>query len=190
MTDGTAEVREAGAPQRWGSEDAVELARLQLEVLTGLADAEGRGDEREVERAHAMLDRVMADAARVEGMRRGREPGTEAAAAVDELSCAGCGAPAQPRYETPRLLGYDCQQCGWKSHDPGARAERKLAEAKDATSKQVGKAVPALRAALPELRGRKKQREHGAGEVSAVLEALDEARRRVEKAHAERQKAN
>lgn len=170
------------APRRRAVLDALELARLQVEVLTELREAESRGDEEAVARAHLSMDRVMADVARVEEVRGGR---AEAGGAVaDELACGGCGAMARPRYPRPRLLGYDCPQCGWKSHDPAAQAEEKLAEARHDACVKLGKAVTALAGALPELSGRKQARRHGTAAVDSVRDQLDTARRRVENAKA------
>lgn len=182
MTDGTAEA--PSAARRRAVVDALELARLQVEVLTELRDAETRGDEDAVARAHATLDRVMADVARVEATRSGADTGADgdARSPVEELACGGCGGLAEPRYESPRLLGYTCPHCGWKTHDPAARAAGKLAEAKDAASTELGRAVPALEAALPDLRGRKPARTRGVAAVESVRDSLAEAHRRVENA--------
>lgn len=163
--------------------DALELARLQVQVLTELRDAEVRGDEEGVARAHLSMDRVMADVVRVEEVRSGRvEADGDEGGVADELACGGCGAMAEPRYTRPRLLGYSCPQCGWKSHDPAAQAEEKFVEARDDACAKLGKAVAVLDRATPELRGRKSARLRGVAAVDEARELLDTAARRVDKA--------
>lgn len=58
---------------------------------------------------------------------------------------------AEPVYETPRLLGYRCAQCGWTGDDPAAQARQKQAEAPDAAGVAVGQAVKRVADALATL---------------------------------------
>ena len=99
--------------------DELQLARLQADVLVRLDEADQAGDNEAVLVCHAELDHVMTRMAEAEHVRAGA-----GAALTDEndLICAGCGAAAEPQYETPRLLGYRCSRCDWVGDDPTAEA--------------------------------------------------------------------
>jgi hypothetical protein len=118
--------------------DALQLARLQIHVLVRLDDADKAGDDEAVLNCHVELDHIMARIAGAEQVRTGARA---TAAGENELSCAGCGAAAEPVYDRPRLLGYRCPYCGWEGEDPAAQAERKRAEALDAAAAAVGRAA-------------------------------------------------
>jgi hypothetical protein len=139
--------------------DALQLAQLQVDVLARLSEADRAGDDEAVLRCHAELDHVTARLAEADRVRSGA-PAT--VASDGDLTCAGCGAAAQPVYETPRLLGYRCTGCGWTGDDPAAQAERKQAQAKEAAAAAVGRAVQEIGGALATLDQRgKKAREEG-----------------------------
>jgi hypothetical protein len=134
--------------------DELQLARLQADVLVRLDEADQAGDNEAVLVCHAELDHVMARMAEAEHVRTGA-----GAAPTDEndLICAGCGAAAEPQYETPRLLGYRCSRCDWVGDDPTAEADRRRAEAKDAACTAIERAVESIGDALTILdhRGKK-----------------------------------
>lgn len=146
--------------------DALQLARLQAEVLTRLDQADQAGDDEAVLRCHAELDHIMARMAEAERVRTGAQavpPGQ------NDLACAGCGAAAEPVYDTPRLLGYRCAHCGWSGDDPAAQAERRRAAANDAARAAVDRAVKVLGDALVTLeQRRKKAREEGIAALRAL----------------------
>lgn len=163
--------------------DARELAQLQVEVLARLDEADHAGDDAAVQRCHAELDHVMAMMAEIEQVRTGARVASPEAI---DMACAGCGAAAEPVYETPRLLRYTCTTCGWTGHDPAAQAARKHAEAKDAAAAAVGRAVPAIEEALAMLdrrgkldRNAKKARDQGISALRAVHESLAAAGKRL-----------
>jgi hypothetical protein len=157
--------------------DALQLARLQADVLVRLDEADQAGDDEAVLRCHAELDHVMARMAEAERVRSGAQ-----AAPPDEndLICAGCGAAAEPLYETPRLLGYRCTCCDWVGHDPAAEADRQRAEAKDAACAAVERAVAAIGNALATLGHRgKKARDEGIGALRVLRDDLAAADSRL-----------
>jgi hypothetical protein len=160
--------------------DALQLARLQADVLVRLDEADQAGDDEEVLRCHAELDHVMTRMAEAERVRVGAQavPPSE-----NDLICAGCGAAAEPWYEAPRLLGYRCSHCDWVGHDPAAEAHRRHADAKDAACTAVERAVLAIGDALAILGQRgKKARDEGAGALRVLrddLAAVDSRLRRT-----------
>jgi hypothetical protein len=150
--------------------DELQLARLQADVLVRLDEADQAGDNEAVLVCHAELDHVMRRMAEAERVRGGA-----GAAPADEndLICAGCGEAAEPRYETPRLLGYRCSHCDWVGHDPAAEADRRRAEAKDAACAAIERAVESIGGALAILDHRgKKARDEGIGTLHALREDL------------------
>ena len=161
--------------------DELQLARLQADVLVRLDEADQAGDNEAVLVCHAELDHVMTRMAEAEHVRAGA-----GAAPPDEndLICAGCGAAAEPQYETPRLLGYRCSRCDWVGDDPAAEAGRRRAEAKDAACTAVGRAVESIGDALTILGHRgKKARDEGMGTLRALrddLAAVDGRLRRTQ----------
>jgi hypothetical protein len=160
--------------------DSLQLARLQAEVLVRLDEADREGDDEAVLRCHAELDHVMTRMAEAERVRVGAQA---APPGENDLICAGCGAAAEPLYETPRLLGYRCSGCDWVGHDPGADADRRRAEAKDAACAAVERAVEAAGDALAILGHRgKKARDEGIGTLRVLrdeLAAVDSRLRRT-----------
>ena len=148
--------------------EELQLARLQADVLVRLDQADRAGDDEAVLRCHAELDHVMTGIAEAERIRSGSQ-----AARPDgnDLICAGCGGAAEPVYQTPRLLGYQCAHCGWTGDDPAAQAERRRAEAMDAAAAAVEQVVQGLADALVILghHGRKAR-----DESVALLRALHE----------------
>ncbi len=124
--------------------DAAALARLQVDVLVQLTEADRAGDDEAVLRCHAELDHVMARMAETELVRSG----ARATVPEDDLICAGCGAAARPVYETPRLLSYRCVGCGWTGDDPAAQAEQRRAQAREAAAAAVERAVQEIEDAL------------------------------------------
>ena len=162
--------------------DELQLARLQADVLVRLDEADQAGDNEAVLVCHAELDHVMTRMAEAERVRAGA-----GAAPPDEndLTCAGCGAAAEPQYQTPRLLGYRCSGCGWVGDDPAAEADRRRAEAKDAACTAVGRAVGSVGDALAILGHRgKKARDEGIGALRALhddLAAVDGRLRRAQR---------
>jgi hypothetical protein len=159
--------------------DALQLARLHAEVLVRLDEADRAGDDETVLCCHAELDHVMARVAEAERVRtgaRGALPGE------NDLICAGCGAAAEPLYETPRLLGYRCTRCGWAGDHPAAQAERRRAEAKDAATAAVERAVDAIADTLVMLGHRgKKAREESMSALRELHEDLAAVDRRIRK---------
>lgn len=150
--------------------DALQLARLQADVLVRLDQADQAGDDEEVLRCHAELDHVMTRMAEAERVRAGAQ-----AAPPDEndLICAGCGAAAQPRYETPRLLGYRCSRCDWVGDAPAAEADRRRADARDAACEAIERAVESIGDALAVLGHRgKKARDEGMGALRVLRDDL------------------
>lgn len=170
---------------------ALELANLQVEVLTQLHDADQRGDDVEVQRCVAALDHVMgqvAAAERVRGKLGADGPpdageGWEDSAALDEPACVECGALTQPVFDPPRLLGYRCPHCHWTADDPAAQAAGKLDAARDAAISAIRPAPAAIEKALAGVRQRrKKQHEQGLRDLEAVAASLDTAVKRVARA--------
>ena len=161
--------------------DELQLARLQADVLVRLDEADQAGDNEAVLVCHAELDHVMTRMAEAEQVRAGA-----GAAPPDEndLICAGCGAAAEPQYETPRLLGYRCSRCDWVGDDPTAEADRRRAEAKDAACTAVERALESIGDALAILDHRgKKARDEGIGTLRALrddLAAVDGRLRRTQ----------
>jgi hypothetical protein len=150
--------------------DELQLARLQADVLVRLDQADQAGDNEAVLVCHAELDHVMTRMAEAEHVRVGA-----GAAPTDEndLICAGCGAAAEPQYETPRLLGYRCSRCDWVGDDPTAEADRRRAEAKDAACAAVGRAVESIGDALAILGHRgKKARDEAMDTLRALHDDL------------------
>jgi hypothetical protein len=133
--------------------DAAALARLQVDVLVRLNEADRAGDDETVLRCHAELDHVMARMAEAELVRTG----AQAAVPEDDLMCAGCGTAARPVYETPRLLGYRCTGCGWTGDDPAAQAQRRRTQAREAAAAAVERAVQEIGDALLILNHRSKK---------------------------------
>jgi hypothetical protein len=150
--------------------DELQLARLQAEVLVRLDEADQAGDDEAVLRCHAELDHVMARITEAERVRSGVQ---NALPGVNDLICVGCGSAAGPVYQTPRLLGYRCTDCGWTGDDPAAQAERRRAEARDAAAAMVERAVQGIADALVILdhRGRK-ARDECAGVLRDLREDL------------------
>lgn len=158
--------QEAHQAVRRALADALQLAQLQAEVLSRLDQADQAGDDETVLRCHAELDHIMARMAEAERVRTGARA---VAPGENDLVCVGCGAAAEPVYDTPRLLGYRCAHCGWSGDDPAAQAERRRAAANDAARAAVDRAVKILGDALVTLeQRRKKAREEG----TAALRAL------------------
>jgi hypothetical protein len=166
---------------------ALELARVQVDVLTELCAADSRGDQESAQRLTKTLDDVMADVLRVDRRRREGDP----AEASDELACSVCGAATLPRYETPHLLGYSCTSCDWSGDDPVATLTAKAAEARTEAAATVGPAAEDIEDALADLRrrGRSAHRQ-GLETLERTRDALTEAAealRRAEKHLAEEQ---
>ncbi len=167
--------------------DELELARLQVRVLEQLHEADARGDDGAVQRCHAELGHVMAKVAEIEQVRTGA---TAAESTPDEVACAGCGALAEPVYETPRLLRYSCAACGWTAHDPAAQAARQHARAKDSAVDAVHSAAPAIAVVLVRLRKRwGKDRDQGMQALKDVRQDLESAAARVRKSEQEAHRA-
>jgi hypothetical protein len=160
--------------------DALQLARLQADVLVRLDEADQAGDDEAVLRCHAELDHVMTRMAEAERVRAGAQV---APPGENDLICAGCGAAAEPWYQTPRLLGYRCSHCDWVGHDPAAEADRRRAEAREASSAAVERAVETIGDALAVLGHRgKKARDEGIGVLRGLhddLAAVDSRLRRT-----------
>jgi len=148
--------------------DAMELARLQADVLARLQEADRAGDDETVLRCHAELDHVMTRMFEADQVRTGVRA---ASAAGNDLACAGCGAAAEPVYESPRLLGYRCAHCGWQGDTPDAQAERKRAEALAAAASAVERAIPLVESAQASFAQRGKR---ARGEGIATLRKLHE----------------
>lgn len=181
MTDERAD--EAQADRTLSVADrALELARVQVEVLTELCEADNRGDEEAARRLAKTLDDVMADVLRVDRRRHDDDPAEEAS---EELACSVCGAATLPRYETPQLLGYSCTSCDWTGHDPVATATAKVAEVRAEAAAAVGPAAEAIEEAVGDLRRRGKTA-HRQGldtleQTHDTLAEAAEALRRAEK---------
>ncbi|MBO0802150.1 MAG: hypothetical protein J2P25_03625 [Nocardiopsaceae bacterium] len=166
--------------------EALRLARLQAEVLARLDEADQAGDDEAVLRCHAELDDVMARMAEAERVRAGARA---ALPQDDDLVCAGCGAAAEPMYETPRLLGYRCTRCDWQGEDPAAQAERRRLEASDAARAAIERTLKSLEDALvildsPGKRGKKAReaREEGIGALRSLHDDLTAVHTRIRKA--------
>jgi hypothetical protein len=160
--------------------DALQLARLQAEVLVRLGEADRAGDDEAVLRCHAELDHVMARMAEAERVRTGART---ASPEENDLICAGCGAAAEPVYETPQLLAYRCPGCGWTGDAPAAQAQRRRAEARDAATAAVERAVEALGDVLAILDHRgKKAREEGISALRVLHDDLAAVDSRLHKA--------
>ena len=160
--------------------EARRLAQLQTEILVRLEEADRAGDDEAVLCCHAELDHVMARIAEAEQVRTGARsslPGQ------DDLACAGCGAAAEPVYEQPRLLGYQCAGCGWSGDDPDALAERKRAEVLGAAAAAIAPAAQTLTEIMATLDRRGKQaRNEGLAalrELHDTLTAVDQRLRRT-----------
>lgn len=151
---------------------ALELARVQVEVLTELRAADARGDQESAQRLTKTLDDLMADVLRVDRRRREGDP----AEASDELVCSVCGAATLPRYETPHLLGYSCTSCDWTGDDPVATATTKAAEARADAAATVGPAAAAIEEAIGDL-SRRGKAAHRQG-----LDTLERTRRTLAEA--------
>jgi hypothetical protein len=159
--------------------DALRLARLQVEVLVRLNRADDAGDDEAVLRGHAELDHVMALVAETEQVRTGArvQPGR-----TEDLNCAGCGAAAEPVYEKPRLLGYQCAGCGWEGDDPAVQTERKRAEALAAAAAAIQPAIDGIEDAVLTLGPRGKQaKADGITALRAVQENLRAVDRRLQR---------
>lgn len=157
--------------------EALQLTRLQVGVLVRLDEADEAGDEGAVLRYHAELDDLMTRLAIIDRVRtgvHGQIPDRT------DLSCAACGAIAEPAYETPRLLGYQCGACGWTGDDPSVVAERRYDEARDFAAGATERALAGLQDAMETLsqRGKKAQQE-GLAALDTVRETLDQATRRL-----------
>jgi hypothetical protein len=151
--------------------DVRALARLQADVLARLDDADRVGDDETVLRCHAELDHVMARMSEADQVRTGVLADSGVG---NDLTCAGCGAAAEPVYERPRLLAYRCAHCGWQGDDPAAQAELKRAEALATAARAVERAVPLAEGALASFgqqcrRGKQGKRAHAEG-VAALRE--------------------
>ena len=146
--------------------DALALARLQVEVLVRLQEADEAGDDESVLLWHTELDHVMARMAETEQVRVGSRP---ALTSGNGLMGAGCSEAAEPLCERPTLLGYRCRYYGWKGDDPAVRDEQKRAEALGQARIAIEQAVERVGDALGILDHRgKKAKEQGV----AVLRGL------------------
>lgn len=161
--------------------EALDLANLQVEVLTQLHDADRRGDDAEVRQHVAALDHVMEQIAAADRVRRNLR---EDVATADEPACAVCGALAEPVYDPPRLLGYRCPRCEWTADDPVSQAAGRLDTARDAAIDAIRQASGAVGAALGNVRQRRKKQQHEQGlrDLEAVRATLDAAAKRVARA--------
>jgi hypothetical protein len=170
--------------------DALELANLQVEVLTQLHEADRQADDVEVQRCVAALDHVMAQVAAAERARTNvgedasgdaSDDASDDAATLDEPTCVACGTLAQPVYDPPRLLGYRCPRCEWTADDPVSQAAGRLDAAKDAAIDEIRQAPGAIGAGLDNVRQRRKKQQHEEGlrELEAVLASLDTVLKRV-----------
>jgi hypothetical protein len=159
--------------------EALRLARLQADVLVRLDQADDAGDDEAVLRGHAELDHVMALVAETEQVRTG----ARSRLGLDhDLTCAGCGGAAEPVYQQPRLLGYQCMGCGWAGDDPAAQAERKHAEALAAAAAAIQPAIDGIEDAVLTLGPRGKQaRADGITALRAVQENLGTVDRRLQR---------
>jgi hypothetical protein len=101
-----------------------------------------------------------------------------------DLTCAGCGAAAEPVYEQPRLLGYQCASCGWSGDDPDAQAGRKRAEALESAAAAIDPAVQTLSDTISTLDRRGKQaRNDGIAalrDLQQTLTTVDQRLRRTQ----------
>jgi hypothetical protein len=163
--------------------DALRLARLQTEILARLEEADRAGDDEAVLCCHAELDHVMARIAETEQVRTG----ARVTLAGDDLVCAGCGSAAEPVYQQPRLLGFQCSSCGWSGDDPAAQADRKRAEALDAAAAAIGPAVQAIGETVTILGQRRGKQARNEGisalrELQEILTAVDQRLRRAQPA--------
>jgi hypothetical protein len=159
--------------------DALRLARLQVDVLVRLDEADRAGDDEAVLRGHAELDHVMTLVAETEQVRTGArvQLGGE-----HDLACASCGGAAEPVYEQPRLLGYQCAGCGWEGDAPAAQAERKRADALAAAAAAVQPAIDGIEDAVLTLGPRGKQaRADGITALREVQENLRAVDRRLQR---------
>jgi hypothetical protein len=157
--------------------EALQLTRLQVGVLVRLDEADEAGDEAAVLRYHAELDDIMTRLSIIDRVRSGvRGPLSD----ETDLSCAACGAIAEPVYETPRLLGYKCDACDWMGDDPSVVADRRHDEARDFAAGATERALVGLKDAMETLtrRGRKAQQE-GLAALDTVRETLDQATKRL-----------
>jgi hypothetical protein len=159
--------------------DALALARLQADLLVRLQEADRAGDDETVLRCHAELDHVMARMFEAEQVRTGARATSDAG---NDLACAGCGAAAEPVYESPRLLGYRCAHCGWQGDDPAAQDERKRREALTAAASAVDRAIPLVEDALASF-GQRGKHAHAVGVAGLhkLHEELATVRRRLRK---------
>jgi hypothetical protein len=150
--------------------DELELARLQADLLLRLDEADQAADDEAVLVCHAELDHVMTRMAEAERVRAGAQ-----ATSPDEndLICAGCGAAAEPQYETPRLLGYRCSRCDWVGDHPSAEDDRRRAEARNAACEAIERAVETIGDALAVLGQRgKRARDEGMGTLRTLRDDL------------------
>jgi hypothetical protein len=157
--------------------EALQLTRLQVGVLVRLDQADEAGDEAAVLRYHAELDDLMTRLTVIDLVRTGvRGP----LSAETDLSCAACGAIAEPVYETPRLLGYKCDACEWTGDDPSVVADRRYDEARDFAAAATERALVGLKDAMETFsqRGKKAQQE-GMAALDTVRETLDQATKRL-----------
>jgi hypothetical protein len=161
--------------------DARRLAQLQTEILVRLEQADQAGDDETVLCCHAELDHVMARIAEAEQVRTGARA---TLADAGDLTCAGCGAAAEPVYEQPRLLGYQCASCGWSGDDPDAQAGRKRAEALESAAAAIDPAVQTLSDTISTLDRRGKQaRNDGIAalrDLQQTLTTVDQRLRRTQ----------
>jgi hypothetical protein len=157
--------------------EARNLARLQIELLTRLDQADQAGDDEAVLRCHTELDHVMTLIAETEQVRTGARASL---ASTGDLTCAGCGEAAEPVYERPRLLGYRCASCGWSGDDPDARAARKHAEALASAAAAVAPAIEVLGDAITTLGQRgKRARTDGLAALRDLQQSLTAADQRL-----------
>lgn len=157
--------------------DALQLTRLQVGVLVRLDEADEAGDEAAVLRYHAELDDLMTRLSILDRVRSGVRD--QIPDEID-LGCAACGAVAEPVYETPRLLGYRCDACGWTGDDPSVVAERRYDEARDFAAGATERALTGLNDAMETLsRKGKKAQQEGLAALDTVRETLDQATRRL-----------
>jgi hypothetical protein len=157
--------------------EALRLAHLQTEILVRLEQADQAGDDETVLCCHAELDHVMARIAEAEQVRTGARA---TLADAGDLTCAGCGAAAEPLYEQPRLLGYQCASCGWSGDDPDAQAGRKRAEALESAAAAIDPAVQTLSDTISTLDRRGKQaRNDGIAALRDLQQTLTAAGQRL-----------
>jgi hypothetical protein len=157
--------------------EALQLTRLQVGVLVRLDEADQAGDDAAVLRYHAELDDLMTRLTVLDRVRTGMSGHIPD---ETDLSCAACGAIAEPVYETPRLLGYQCGACGWTGEDPAIVAERRYDEARDSAAAATERALTGLKDATESLNQRgKRAHQEGLATLDTVRETLTQAVNRL-----------